>query len=1020
VAGQSFAGFLHVPVQRFAARPRLKWWVSGAALVAILGYGATLEARTSYLQSLLFTRMASEMSFDLGAGPSSRIRFPKGGPYDQRLGYTQLPSFIEALKSRHFTIERQAEISPALEQFSARHGYALYHEKEAAGLSLRDRSGAPLYQANYPERIYESFGSIPPLLVSTLLFIENRSILETEYPYRNPAVEWQRFFLAAGGQVAGLVNPRLQQGGGSTLATQIEKFEHADEGRTKGITDKLLQMIAASARAYTDGRDTTEARKRIVTAYLNATPLSSRPGYGEIIGIADGLRAWYGTGFAEANTVLSETATGNVGRKAEVYKQVLSLLMAQRRPSYYLTTDRQALEAITDNQLRLLAKAGIISPQFRDAALQTQLKFRDQPPMPAPVSFVGRKAANAIRTELLGFLKAPNLYSLDRVDLRATTSIDAGVQHSVSQLLGRLKSPDEVKALGMIGDNLLGAQDPAQVAYSVVIYEREADRNVVRVHADSLDEPFDINTGAKLILGSTAKFRTLLTYLDIIARLHDRYAQATPAQLQTAAREADDPLTQFVASYLTQNSDRSLKATLEASMQRRYSGNPGQAFFTGGGRHIFHNFEKSEDSKLFTVEDAFANSVNLAFIRLLRDITDYYKAERATHQNEVGTKEQSSSREAYLERFADQEGSTYLNRFYKDFAKRSPDEILSLLARKSGGVPNRLAVVFRSVRPEGSMTQFRDFLKRESRRPVDEKTVPRLYEDYGPDRYSLADRGYLAKLHPLELWLAQYLTTHPGATRSQVIADSTEQRLEVYGWLFKSKRPHKQDVRIRIVTEEDAFAEILKDWRKQGYPFDHLVPSLATAIGSSGDRPEALSELMGIVLNDGVQLSTLDVGRLQFAAGTPYETDLSFKPAPPKRIFAPEVAAIARRALGEVVTAGTATRLRGTYYADDGTPLALGGKTGTGDNRLDQFGPGQQLISSQAVDRTATFVFFLGDRFFGTVTAFVRGPEAAKYHFTSALSVQLLKALAPQLQPLLKHPRETGSAPVATSSETSG
>ena len=115
-------------------------------------------------------------------------------------------------------------------------------------------------------------------------------------------------------------------------------------------------------------------------------------------------------------------------------------------------------------------------------------------------------------------------------------------------------------------------------------------------------------------------------------------------------------------------------------------------------------------------------------------------------------------------------------------------------------------------------------------------------------------------------------------------------------------------------------------------------------------------------------------------------------------------------------------RLRAARNASlaNGTPLALGGKTGTGDNRLDRFGPGRELISSEVVDRTATFVFFLGDRFFGTVTAFVRGPEAAKYHFTSALSVQLLKALSPQLQPLLKHPRETGSASVAASSETSG
>jgi len=58
-------------------------------------------------------------------------------------------------------------------------------------------------------------------------------------------------------------------------------------------------------------------------------------------------------------------------------------------------------------------------------------------------------------------------------------------------------------------------------------------------------------------------------------------------------------------------------------------------------------------------------------------------------------------------------------------------------------------------------------------------------------------------------------------------------------------------------------------------------------------------------------------------------------------------------------------------------------------------------MESRAVDRTATFVFHLGDRFYGTVTAYVAGPAANRSHFTSALAVQLLSSLAPQLQPLI-------------------
>jgi len=43
---------------------------------------------------------------------------------------------------------------------------------------------------------------------------------------------------------------------------------------------------------------------------------------------------------------------------------------------------------------------------------------------------------------------------------------------------------------------------------------------------------------------------------------------------------------------------------------------------------------------------------------------------------------------------------------------------------------------------------------------------------------------------------------------------------------------------------------------------------------------------------------------------------------------------------------------------------------------------------------------------FGTITAFVPGPDAAQYGFTSALPVAILKAPAPKLMPLLDSPGE--------------
>ncbi len=64
---------------------------------------------------------------------------------------------------------------------------------------------------------------------------------------------------------------------------------------------------------------------------------------------------------------------------------------------------------------------------------------------------------------------------------------------------------------------------------------------------------------------------------------------------------------------------------------------------------------------------------------------------------------------------------------------------------------------------------------------------------------------------------------------------------------------------------------------------------------------------------------------------------------------------------------------------------------------MQEFGARGRLIGSRVMSRTAAFVFFIGDRYFGTVLAFVPGQKAAGYDFTSALAVQVLKDLEPYL-----------------------
>jgi hypothetical protein len=86
--------------------------------------------------------------------------------------------------------------------------------------------------------------------------------------------------------------------------------------------------------------------------------------------------------------------------------------------------------------------------------------------------------------------------------------------------------------------------------------------------------------------------------------------------------------------------------------------------------------------------------------------------------------------------------------------------------------------------------------------------------------------------------------------------------------------------------------------------------------------------------------------------------------------------------------------------------IPVGGKTGTGDNQFKVFGQGGYPISSYAVNRTAAFAFLVGDRFYGTVLAFVPGKSAENYEFTSSLAVQIFKDLEPSIKQLLERNQE--------------
>jgi hypothetical protein len=141
---------------------------------------------------------------------------------------------------------------------------------------------------------------------------------------------------------------------------------------------------------------------------------------------------------------------------------------------------------------------------------------------------------------------------------------------------------------------------------------------------------------------------------------------------------------------------------------------------------------------------------------------------------------------------------------------------------------------------------------------------------------------------------------------------------------------------------------------------------------------------------------------LHFGADTPYETLMQARTRVGEQVLSPQVTRTARRALIGIVESGTGRRLSGVFVGPDGQPLAVGGKTGTGDHRSRQFGAGGRLLSETVVNRNAIFTFFIDDRFFGTILASVGGEQAKDFEFTSGLASQLLKVLEPALRPLLR------------------
>jgi hypothetical protein len=118
-------------------------------LLSLAGWWLVQESRTSAMQARIFAGMAAKVSYKLQPGPSNNIRFPSDSPYDERLGYANMPGYLAKLKARDFEIVAQARLSPKMVELADMGLFATYREKTRVGLAIHDFRKAPLFAARY-------------------------------------------------------------------------------------------------------------------------------------------------------------------------------------------------------------------------------------------------------------------------------------------------------------------------------------------------------------------------------------------------------------------------------------------------------------------------------------------------------------------------------------------------------------------------------------------------------------------------------------------------------------------------------------------------------------------------------------------------------------------------------------------------------------------------------------------------------------------------------------------------------
>jgi hypothetical protein len=207
------------------------------------------------------------------------------------------------------------------------------------------------------------------------------------------------------------------------------------------------------------------------------------------------------------------------------------------------------------------------------------------------------------------------------------------------------------------------------------------------------------------------------------------------------------------------------------------------------------------------VWEATRNSVNLVYIRIMRDIVRHYASSTPGAAARILEDAENPLRETYLARYVDQDGRIFIHRFYQHHKPLGPGQMADELYARTGHNPMRFTVVFRYLEPRASLEAFVAALHKHvpASASLGQKALETLYRTYAPDAYSLTDIGYLAQVHPLELWVVKTLRAAPETDLATLYESGMGCASRSTTGCSRPAARTSQDIRIQSLLEVEAF-----------------------------------------------------------------------------------------------------------------------------------------------------------------------------------------------------------------------